>query len=99
MQNPCDQHTANKVFGEHQCTMQWHVDDLEISFKKKSVADTVLKQLNKHRGKIVPVSTTRGKMHNCLGMRIDFTQPEKVIITMCKHTHTHTHTHNPKRPA
>ena len=61
------------------CTVIWHVDDLKISHVNPTVVTEVLKNLEKVYGKL---SVTRGKIHNYLGMVLDFSDPAKVKIKM-----------------
>lgn len=80
--NPYDWCVANKMIDGEQCTVVWHVDDLKISHKDTDVVTSILKQLNDEFGKEAPLSVTRGKVHDYLGMRIDYSEPGKVKITM-----------------
>ena len=48
----------------------------------KAVVEAVLKRLDKYYGTIAPITTTRGMTHEYLGMTIDYSVPDKVIITM-----------------
>ena len=80
--NPYDECVANKTINGKQCTILWHVDDLKISHVDKSVVDDMLDKLNNRYGKDAPLTVTRGKVHEYLGMTIDFTEPKKVAIRM-----------------
>ena len=80
--NPYDQCTVNKTFGKHQCTIQWHVDDLKISCANPKVIDLIIDKMNKHYGQISPLTMTRGTVHEYLGMTIDYSQEDVVIFTM-----------------
>ena len=80
--NPYDQCTVNRMFGEHQCTIQWHVDDLKISCRNPKVIDAIITKLNKRYGQTSPLTITRGKVHDYLGMTIDYSEPWRVIFTM-----------------
>ena len=71
----------NHMFGTDQCTIQWHVDNLKISSQNESVVESVLKKLSAVYGKVSPLTITRGKVHDYLGMCIDYSQNDKVIIT------------------
>ena len=50
--NPYDTCVANKIIYGRQCTIVFHVDDLEISHKKKSVVDDMLKFLKNEYEKL-----------------------------------------------
>lgn len=80
--NPYDQCVANKMVNGKQCTIVWHVDDLKISHEDPEVVSNVLDDLNAEFGKEAPLTVTRGKIHDYLGMRIDYSTPGKVAITM-----------------
>lgn len=80
--NPYDECVANKIVDGKQCTVLWHVDDLKISHTDSKVVDEILRKLNERYGKDAPLTTTRGKTHEYLGMTIDFTIKGKVMIRM-----------------
>jgi hypothetical protein len=80
--NPYDTCVANKMVKSNQCTVLWHVDDLKISHVDKSVVDGLLGRLNEKYGKEDPLTVTRGKIHEYLGMTIDFTITGMVSIRM-----------------
>lgn len=63
-----------------QCVIPWHVDDLKISHVDSEVVDDIIERLNEQCGKHAPLTVTRGKMHECLGMTIDCTVPGKTAI-------------------
>ena len=58
------------------------MDDLKISHEDTSVVTNIIRQLNDKYGKITPMVSTRGKIHEYLGMTINFTDTGKVKITM-----------------
>ena len=80
--NPYDECMANKQINGSQCMVLWHVDDMKISHVSDEVLDEVIAGLNKWYGKIAPLTVTCGKVHNYLGMTIDYSVPGKVIICM-----------------
>jgi len=80
--NPYDSCVANKTINGKQCTIAWYVDDLKISHKDSTVVETIFQKLQDEFGKNAPLSVTRGKIHNYLGMVIDFSVDEKVCFTM-----------------
>ena len=65
-----------------QCTILWHVDNLKISHEDPAVVTDIIRRLNDKYGKITPMVSTRGKIHEYLGMTIDFSDVGKVKITM-----------------
>ena len=60
----------------------WHVDGLLISHVEESVVEDILAKLQKRFGKEAPLTVTRGKVHNYLGMTIDFSADGKVMFKM-----------------
>ena len=65
-----------------QYTILWHVDDLKISHEDPVVVTDIILQLNDKYGQRTPMISTRGKIHEYLGMAIDFTNTGKVKIAM-----------------
>jgi hypothetical protein len=82
-QNPYDPCVANKMVDGHQCTIVWHVDDLKISHKSPDVVTNVIDLLQDEFGEITPVTAVRGKVHDYLGMELDFRVKGKVSVNMC----------------
>ena len=80
--NPYDWCVANKTVNGKQCTVLWHVDDLKISHVETTVVDGIISQLNERFGKESPISINRGKVHDYLGMTLDFSVSGKVMIKM-----------------
>ncbi|KAG7356172.1 enoyl-CoA hydratase [Nitzschia inconspicua] len=82
MINPYDFCVANKNIDGKQCTIAWHVDDLKISHASSKVVDSIIDSLGDRYGKETPLSVTRGKVHEYLGMTIDFSNTEFVQFYM-----------------
>jgi hypothetical protein len=80
--NPYDSCEVNKEVNGSQYTILWHVDDLKISHADSKVVSAVIKQIDNEFGKEAPVTVHRGKVHNYLGMTIDYSLPDKVQISM-----------------
>jgi hypothetical protein len=76
--NPYDFCVANKKVDGKQCTVVWHVDDLKISHVDPKVVTTILNLLDGRYGqeivggKRAPLTVTRGKIHDYLGMTLDY---------------------------
>jgi hypothetical protein len=70
--NPYDPCVANKKVQGLQQTVLFHVDDLKSSHKMKLVNDRFEKWLNSKYGNHGKVTVTRGKVHNYLGMELDY---------------------------
>jgi len=85
--NPYDWCVANKTINGKQCTVLWHVDDIKISHVDKNVVTQVLDLLSGEFGKEAPLTITRGKRHQYLGMQIDYTKKKQVQITMYDYIH------------
>ena len=62
--------------------MVFHVDDLKCSHVDPSVNDEFLIWLNKMYGEMSEVKAHRGKAHDYLGMKLDYSQSGKVKIDM-----------------
>ena len=86
--NPYDWCVANKMIDGKQCTILWHVDDLKISHVSADVVTRIIQQLDDRFGKEAPITVTRGKKHDYLGMELDFSKPGCVIISMFKYINT-----------
>ncbi len=84
--NPYDECVANKQINGQQCTIVWHVDDLKVSHADEAVVTEILAILSKRYGKEAPLTFTRGKVHDYLGMTLDYTQAGKVAIRMDDYT-------------
>jgi hypothetical protein len=83
--NPYDRCVANKMVNGKQCTIVWHVDDLKISHEDPAVVSGVIDQLSGEFGKEAPLTVNRGKVHDYLGMTLDFSVKGKVKIGMVQY--------------
>ncbi len=72
--NPYDWCVANKLIDGKQCTILWHVDDLKISHVNPEVNNGIIKLINDEFGKEAPITVTRGKVHDYLGMTLDYSE-------------------------
>jgi hypothetical protein len=59
-----------------------HVDDLKISHVDPEVVEGVLTLLNERYGKRKPLVATQGKVHEYLGMTLNFSKDGNVKIIM-----------------
>ena len=80
--NPYDWCVMNKNINGKQCMVRWHVDDLKISHVDDPVVEGLVSALNDKYGKEAPLSMTHGKVHDYLGMTIDYSMPGKVTFSM-----------------
>ena len=78
--NPYDPCTANKMINGHQMTVVFQVDDLKVSHKDSKQIEWFADQLRKIYGEKLTVN--RGKIHEYLGMMIDYSKSCKVEISM-----------------
>ncbi len=78
--DPC---VAYKTVEGSQHTILFHVDDVKSSHKKPEVNDKFAEWLeDMYGGEHGQVKTHRGKIHEYLGMTLDFSEPGKVKIKM-----------------
>jgi hypothetical protein len=80
--NPYNWCVANKIIDSKQCTVLWHVDGIKVSHVDTPVIDRVLELFEGEYRKEAPLTITRGKIHEYLGMAIDYSVKGKVKITM-----------------
>jgi hypothetical protein len=86
--NPYDFCVANKIINGKQCTIVWHVDDLKISHVDVKAVSTILDLLDAKYGqeivggKRAPLTIYRGKIHDYLGMTLDYSEPGYVKLDM-----------------
>ena len=80
--NPYDWCIVNKMVDGKQCTILWHVNDLKISHANPNVIDDVLERLNAEYRSEAPITVTRGRVHDYLGMLLDFKEHGKLKISM-----------------
>ena len=83
--NPYDNCVANKRINGTQRTILWHVDDLKISHVDPMVVGSIINLLNERYGKEAPLTVTRGKIHDYLGMTIDFSKKGSMKINMVEY--------------
>jgi hypothetical protein len=79
--NPYDSCVANATIQGSQCTVCWYVDDNKISHKSPTVVNSIIKKLESKFG---PMSITRGKDHEFLGMSLKFSN-KRLEVHMKKH--------------
>ena len=75
----------NKMADGKQCTILWHVDDLKISHENEHVVTAMLDKVTKKYGNEAPLTIKRGKIHDYLGMVIDYSVPGKVSFDMSQY--------------
>ena len=85
--NPYDRCVANKMVNGKQLTVGWHVDDLKISHVDTTVVDQFINDLDREFGKETPLSKSRGKTHDYLGMILDFSVKGELTVNMIPYVH------------
>ena len=80
--NKYDDCVVNKTINGHQMTVVWHVDDLKVSHVDKKEVDKFIEQMEAEYGTEAPLSISRGKVHDYLGMNLDFRVEGEVRIDM-----------------
>jgi hypothetical protein len=86
--NPYGFCVANKTINRQQCTIAWHIDDLKISHVDPKVVTAIVNLLDAKYGqeivggKCAPLTVNRGKIHNYLGMTLDYLEVNVVIVNM-----------------
>ena len=80
--NPYDACVWNKTIDGEQMTVLFHVDDGLVTHVDPGRVTEFIKQLQDIYGKTDPLTITRGKKHEYLGMSIDFSTPGQVMISM-----------------
>ena len=76
--NPYDFCVVNKMVNSKQMTIVWCVDDLKILHVDSSVVDDMIDALKKEFGQKLELTMQRGKIHDYLGLRLDFLDKGKV---------------------
>ena len=76
---PC---VTNWMVKGSQHTILFHVDDLKCSHKKKTVNDDFAQWLEKTYGQHGKVKVHHGKVHEYLGMKLDYSEKNKLKIDM-----------------
>jgi hypothetical protein len=75
----------SKQVNGKQLTVAWHVDDLKVSHVDKSVVDNFLVNMNQEFGKDTPMNKSRGRIHDYLGMTLDYSKVGSVKIDMSEY--------------
>ena len=58
------------------------MDDLKISHKDPDIVSDIIDKLYKQYGELQALTVTRGKVHDFIGMTLDYTEKGMVIIVM-----------------
>ena len=82
--NPYDPCVANKTINGKQMTVTWHVDDLKVSHQSPFEITKFSTYLSSIYG--VKLTVKRGKVHDYLGMDLDFSQKGTLKVSMIPYT-------------
>ena len=84
--NDFDSCVANREVEGSQHTIRYHVDDVISSHLSSKVNDNLAKWANQTYGKLKPVEVHRGRVHEYLGMTMDFKKsPGKLHVAQNLH--------------
>jgi hypothetical protein len=72
----------NKMIEGKQCTILWHVDDIKLSHIDDEVNEEIIEKLNGVYGKEAPLVVTRRKVHDYLGMTLDYSVDGQCKVIM-----------------
>jgi hypothetical protein len=80
--NPYDPSITNKMVNGHQMAVSWHVDNLKISHIDPYEGTKFIEWIKEKYGSIGEVKATRGKIHEYLGMKLDYSISGQVTVAM-----------------
>jgi len=83
--NPYDPCVFNKTINGKQITILFHVDDLKLSHVNANVVTDEIQKLQLRFGKLADLTISRGRVHEYLGMTLDFTVPKKCKVIMTEY--------------
>ena len=78
--NKYDECMVNKTVNGSQMTVVWHVDDLKVPHVDAKEVGKFIRQMEETFGKDTPLSVSRGKTHEYLGMSLDFRSEGEVRV-------------------
>jgi hypothetical protein len=70
--NPYDWCVVKKMIKGKQFSIYWQLNDLKLSHEVANVVTQVLEMIDKRYGKEVPSTVMCGKVHDYLGMVLDY---------------------------
>ena len=79
--NPYDPCVWNKMVLIKQLTLLFHVDDVLMNHESTRVITDHVKFLDQECGSNDPLTVTRGKVHECLGVTLNFRWKGSVAFT------------------
>jgi hypothetical protein len=75
----------NKVIDNKQCTIVWDVDDLKISHEDPDVVGQFIDLIKEEFGCKMDLPVWQGRIHDYLGIQVNFSEDQKVKLTMYDH--------------
>ena len=78
--NPYEPCVANNTINGNQKNVTWHIDDLKVSYQYEFEITKFASYLSDIYGKKLTVH--RGKVHEYLGMDLDYSEEVKVKVSM-----------------
>ena len=66
-----------------QCTVCWYVDNVKVSHVEESVVEDLVSKMQEEYGKEAPLTVSRGKVLEYLGIKIDYSNDGKLCF-QCK---------------
>jgi hypothetical protein len=79
--NPYDPCVWNKMVNGKQITIIFHIDDLMMSHKSPNIVTLYIRKLEKEYARRDPLTVMRGKLHEYLGMTVDFRVAKQVTFS------------------
>jgi Reverse transcriptase (RNA-dependent DNA polymerase) len=82
--NSYNSYVANRIVREKRHTITWHVENLKSIHEDPKFNNEFHKWLDKKYGdkKLGKVRAVRGKVHDYLGMKLDYTTPKELKLSM-----------------
>ena len=80
--NPYDPCVANMMVNDEQLTITWHVDDMKVSHKSVDIVDSFIDWIKLKYEDVTKVKATRGKVHDYLGIELDYSTKGQVRFNM-----------------
>ena len=89
--NKYDNCVMNKCVEGKQLTVSWHMDDPKVSHMDENATEAFIMDMETEFGMETPSSISCGKIHNYLGMTLDFSEPGQVMVQLSDYVRTLLH--------
>ena len=80
--NKYDDCVVNKMINGQQMTVVWHIDNLKVSHVEATEVEKFVQQMEETFGLETPLTVSCGRVHDYLGMTLDFHTKGEVQINM-----------------